>query len=77
MESEQKHSVAMYMLGITALFHNFETLARRLTTGIKAVLLPFLLIGLIGCQQKGGQEDAEGGHGDEGGHGRVGLLARL
>jgi len=27
-----------------------ETLARRLTTGIKAVLLPFLLIGLIGCQ---------------------------
>ena len=33
-----------------------ETLARRLTTGIKAVLLPFLLIGLIGCQQTSDRE---------------------
>ena len=33
-----------------------ETLARRLATGIKALLLPFLLIGLIGCQQTSDRE---------------------
>ena len=34
-----------------------ETLARRLAMGIKAVLLPFLLIGLVACEQLSGGMD--------------------